>query len=30
VGLTNKVLDVEAISEVEAIYPSPVLSDGLF
>jgi hypothetical protein len=29
-GLTNTVLKVEGISEVEATYPSPVLSVGLF
>jgi hypothetical protein len=30
VGLTNTVLEVEGISEVKAIYPSPHLSVGLF
>jgi len=30
VGLKNTVLEVEWISEVEATYPSPVLSVGLF
>jgi hypothetical protein len=30
VGLTNAVLEVEGISEVEATYLSPVLSVGLF
>jgi hypothetical protein len=29
-GLTNTVLDVEGISKLEATYPSPVLSVGLF
>jgi hypothetical protein len=30
VGLTNTVLEVAAILEVEATYPSSVLSDGHF
>jgi hypothetical protein len=30
VGLTNTILEVEGISNVEATYPSPVLSVGLF
>jgi hypothetical protein len=30
VSLTNTVLEVEGISKVEATYPSPVLSVGLF
>jgi hypothetical protein len=30
VGLTKTVFEVEGISEVEATYPSPVLSVGLF
>jgi hypothetical protein len=30
VGLTNIVFEVKGISEVEAIYPSLVLSFGLF
>jgi hypothetical protein len=30
VGLTNIVLDVEAISEIEATYLSLILLDGLF
>jgi len=30
VGLTNTVLEVEGISEVEATYLSPVLSVGIF
>jgi hypothetical protein len=29
-GLTNTVFEVKRISEVEATYPSPVLSAGLF
>jgi hypothetical protein len=30
VGLTKTVLEVEWISKVEATYPSPILSVGLF
>jgi len=30
VGLTNTIFEVEGISEVEATYPSPVLSVGHF
>jgi hypothetical protein len=30
VGLTNSILEVEGILEIEATYPSPVLFVGLF